>query len=196
MAERVVVVCGYGCNLDSPLMPYLNRVADFCRKKRPDAIILCGGATQQKSFPGRTEASVMYGYLYDTLDQIAAPPDWHPAWFAEDESFTTYENIRDAAAVIKMLHAADEASSFRGRGEEITIFCEATRALKVAILARHFLGFPPANGKPPIRIETDSWELMHPLKEFIGTIKDAAAIYLPLLNWFQRRQRIKKSKTR
>lgn len=193
-ARRIVIVCGYGCNLDSPLMPYLNRVADFCREKRPDMVIFCGGATQRRTFPGRTEAGVMYGYLYDMLHQVAAPPDWHPAWFTEDESYTTFENIRDAAAVTKMLHAADEASSFRGRGEKITVFCEATRALKVDILVRHFL--PRKEKEPRVHLEAVSWELGSPLKELVGTIQTWLSICVPFLNMLLRWQRIRKSKTR
>lgn len=187
MAGRVLVVCGYGCNLDSPLKPYLDRVVRFCREKKPGVVILCGGPTQQKSYPVHTEAIVMYLYL---LEKLGTLEDWHPAWYTEDESFTTYDNIRDAAVIIKKRRRCEM------EGEEITIFCEATRALKVALLARHFLGFPPERGEPDIRIETDSWERMHPFWELIGTIKDAMAIHLPYLNTIQRRNRMEKAKKR
>lgn len=180
--QRVVVVCGYGCNLDSPLKPYLDRVAAFCRDYQPQVIILCGGATQQQTFPGKTEALVMYQYLHDKL--FGDPESyWYTSVLLENESYTTYENIRGAARM-------------EPGGKEITIFCEATRALKVALLARHFFGFPPANGLPPIRIETDSWELMHPTLELLGTIKEWIAIRFPLLNTLQSRARRRRALSR
>ena len=116
--RRIVVVCGYGCNLDSPLKPYLDRVADYCARTRPEYIILCGGQTQQKSYPGTSEADVMYRYLHSVLDN---EPDFHPGWFAECESFTTYENIRDAAAVINRLEIAGEGRECWSHPPDITI---------------------------------------------------------------------------
>lgn len=191
---HIVVVCGYGCDLNSPLRLYLKRVARFCELETPEHIILCGGTTQQKNFPGCTEARVIAEFLKHEIDfhtyQNTGFFDnvkWNPDWHILGNSYTTYENIRDASRVIKRISLPLA---------QITIFCEATRALKVAILARHFMGFPPEHNGPEIRIETDSWERMHPFKELVGTIKDFAAIYLPFLNTLQRRQRIAKSKTR
>jgi len=186
--RRIVVVCGYGCNLDSPLKPYLDRVLRFCEERHPVAIILCGGATQQRSFPDETEASVMYKYL-KPLEHF------HPMWFVLGGSYTSYENIRDAAVEIDKLRAAPW-HGMEPRHDEITIFCEATRALKVAMLARHFLGFPPERGEPPVRIETDSWELMHPTLELVGTFKEWLAIRLPFFNDLQSARRMRKSLTR
>jgi len=182
MSERVVIVCGYGCNLDSPLQRYLDRVLLFCKEQRPEHVILCGGATQQKSFPGLTEAQLMYKYLRGGPYFVLG---WHPNWFVKDDGYTAYDNIRNAADVVGDLLLD---------GPKITIFCEATRALKVADLARHFLGFPPDYGAPDIRIETDSWERRHPGKELRDTIRTHLAIRLPFLNWFERRRRIAKAK--
>lgn len=179
--RRIVVVCGYGCNLDSPLKSYLDRVLAWCTTHRPDAIILCGGATQQTSFPHQTEAKVMREYL-GPLE-----PLYHPQWAILGASYTTYENISDAAAVIATIKARPWYGS-DPRHDEITIFCEATRALKVAILARHFLGFPPAKGEPDIRIETGSWERMHPVKELAGTVQTWLATKFPVLNTWQSRK--------
>jgi len=183
--RRIVIVCGYGCNLESPLKPYLDRVLQYCFQRRPDAVILSGGATQRKRFPNETEASVMYKYLKPLENHC------HPMWFVRDFAYTTYDNIEQATACVREIehwhHTTDH---------EIVIFCEATRALKVAMLARHFLGFPPERGLPPIRIETDSWELMHPTIELVGTIKEWLAIRFPFLNTIQRNARIRKSRSR
>lgn len=185
MRRRVVVVCGYGCNLESPLKPYLDRVARFCERAKPDHIILCGGATQRKLFPSRTEAGLMQEYLARTM---VIPITWTPSWHTLADSYTTYENIRDAANLINGMNRSIYIST------EITIFCEVTRSLSVVGLARKFLGFPPAKGEEDIRIKTDSWERAHPLKMLWSTIKTYLAIYLPWLNTLQRRSRIAKSK--
>ncbi|HXK35972.1 MAG TPA: ElyC/SanA/YdcF family protein [Candidatus Paceibacterota bacterium] len=169
--RRIVVVCGYGCDLNSELKMYLDRVLQYCYANRPDAVILCGGATQRRRFPHETEASVMQKYL-GSLEGYC-----HPRWYILGGSYTAYENIRDAAAVIGPLKRTLQPDDI-----QITIFCEVTRSLKVAILARHFMGFPPKDGLPPIRIETDSWEKGHPTKQLFGAIKEVLAISFPFIN--------------
>ncbi|MBX4190101.1 hypothetical protein KW791_02290 [Candidatus Parcubacteria bacterium] len=57
-----VVVCGYGCHLNTPLQHYLDRVVQFTSNK-PRQVIFCGGATQKLSAPGVTEANLMLNYL-------------------------------------------------------------------------------------------------------------------------------------
>jgi hypothetical protein len=182
--RRFVIVCGYGCDLDKPLKPYLDRVLEYCRKHRPIAIILCGGATQRARFPGLTEAEVMQRYL--------APlhREFQPKWYALGNSYTTFENIRDASLAVEQLKRV------HGEGNnEIVIFCEATRGLKVALLARHFMGFPPAAGEPDIRIETDSWERGIE-REFFGTAWAWLAIRFPIVNAIQSWRVRRKSLTR
>ncbi len=182
--RRFVVVCGYGCDLNSPLKPYLDRVLEFCRRHRPVAIILCGGATQRRTFPGWTEAGVMQDYL--------APlhKEFQPKWFFRGDCYTTYENIRDAAEALDMLKRV------HGEGDrEIIIFCEATRALKVAMLARHFMGFPLLHGQPAVRIETASWE-KGIWREFRGTVWAWLAIRFPIVNTIQSWRARRKSRNR
>lgn len=179
--HHALVVCGYGCHLVHELTHYLDRVVAYANQHRPDTIVLCGGATQQASAPGTTEAALMAIYIRERLEYM-------PDWVLEEGSFTTYENIRGAERQL----ATKFLSSWRSADPpacDVTIFCEATRALKVAAMARRFFGFPPADGRKPVRIETDSWELMHPNKELIGTLKDFAELYLPGLNWLHSRKR-------
>ena len=62
--KRIVVVCGYGCHLDSPLdWVYLPRIKRFISEQSPDLVILCGGYTQRKSAPGISEARLMFNWL-------------------------------------------------------------------------------------------------------------------------------------
>ena len=115
----------------------------------------------------------------------------HPHLLMEERSFTSYENIR---------FAAEDITANLGRGFDgpekldarIVIFCEASRALKVKILARHFFGFPPERGLPDVEIRTVSWELMHPLRELKATIWDALSLYVPGMarywGWKRRRK--------
>lgn len=190
--RRIVIVCGYGCDIGSPLRPYLDKVVDFCNSVRPEVIILCGGATQRKRFPGRTEAEVMHNYL---KGRLVHSEHWQLMFYIKDDSYTTYENIRDAARVVAELKMWPW-SGLEPRLDEITIFCEATRALKVAILARYFLGFPPEHGEPAIRVETDTWELDDPLKELESARRTVMAINWPWLNYIQRCEAITKSMLR
>lgn len=193
-ARRIVIVCGYGCSLDSLLMPYLNRVADFCRGFMPNDIILLGGATQRKLFPGKTEADVAYSYLSSILPSWSYFGPANPIWHRAYDVYTAFDAIKEAAVIVNDLHLADEASSFHGRGEKITVFCEATRALKVDMLIRHFLS-RKAN-EPRVHLETVSWELGSPSRELVGTIQTWLSIRVPFLNTLLRWQRIRKSKTR
>ena len=182
MQENVptaVVVCGYGCHLVPELTRYLDTVADYINRCEPDALVLCGGLTQQASAPDRTEALVMLEYL-----EMPGKLRHRPYLFLEDGSFTTSENLRGASIILEHRNV-----------RRLIIFCEATRSLKVSILARHFFGFPPAHGLPPIQIRTVSWELMHPLRELKATIYDALSLYVPGLAWWWGRRRRKKART-
>lgn len=179
--KRVVVVCGYGCDIDSPLKPYLDKVVAFYAEKKPDVVILCGGETQQKSFPGENEIIVMRRYLFGQLG--IWPECWCDGWFSGEDSYTAFESIRVVADTVRCL------LPYRPEfiNAEITIFCEATRALQVALLARHFFGFPP------VKIETDSWELSHPAKELKTTFFTLLCCHIPLLWRYFRWRRIRRS---
>lgn len=170
--KHLVIVCGYGCHLVPELKDYLNRVAEFCNKKRPDYLILCGGFTQRKSAPGKSEAQVMEEYLLTILEH-------EPLVIIETHSYTTPDNIANAAERIR-------ACGLLETNTVITVFCEATRALKVDLLVRHFIG-RRAN------IETASWELMSPTKQIISTIYDLAAIKFPPLASYFRNKRIRRA---
>ncbi len=147
MAEdkrHIVIVCGYGCHLDTPLRPYLDRVFRFIRNEHPNAVIFCGGYTQQKTAPGVSEAGLMREYT--RADQF---PEWMLKVFTEDDSYTTFDNIKKASEIIRrQLCIAD------GR---ITIFCEATRSTHVIRIARHFMG-DLVDSIDDITVETASWE--------------------------------------
>jgi hypothetical protein len=115
----------------------------------------------------------------------------------EERSYTSYENIRNAAEVTAdtLSFAAMPKPGFddpKMIDARIVIFCEASRALKVKILARHFFGFPPERGYPDVEIRTVSWELMHPLKELKATVYDTLSLYVPGLarywGWKRRRR--------
>ena len=176
-----VVVCGYGCNLDSPLKPYLDRVLRFCGREKPEHILLCGGATQKKSFPSWTEADVMSCYLKGPLDctyfnDAHETPLWHPL----RDSYTTYYNIHDAAHLI--------LNRLEYPPPRITIFCEATRSANVVMLARHFMG-GLVGSIDDITVETGSWERADPFKQAGNLIYNKLAITFPWLHLAEREQR-------
>lgn len=159
MREKLhfVVVCGYGCNIESPLAPYLSRVADFLgRQLDVESAILCGGETQKTKFPKRSEARVMYDYL----NKYRLPT----GFVLEENSYTTYYNIKLAAEIIKRLRDGQTAQ-VGGRPHvkfRITIFCEAQRDLAVEMAGRYFMQNLVADVEGDIRTETDSWERKAP----------------------------------
>lgn len=170
-AKHVVLVFGYGCHLKPELQEYLDRVVVFCRRRRPDLIIFCGGFTQRKTAPGVSEAGLMAGYVLPKLSGAIA-------YIKETDSYTTPDNAENASRV-----------NYRGllsKETDLTVFCEATRALKVDLLIRHFFG-RRAN------IETASWEPMSPAKQILSTVYDLLGIWLPFLARYWRRKRIERS---
>jgi hypothetical protein len=179
MARRFVVVCGYGCNLNSPLKPYLDRVVAYLKETGIREVIFCGGYTQRKSFPGTCEAGVMARYVEARVSDVVA------MW--ENGSYTAYDNIKAAAELIRRT----QPDAWTPR---VTVFCEATRALKVDILVRHFM--PRKDDELPIHVETDSWELGSPIKELWAAFLALLATKFPIVNTYQRRKNIAKSKNR
>ena len=185
--QHVVVVCGYGCNIDSPLAVYVDRVRNFLRVNRVGQVIFCGGETQKKSFPGKSEAQVMYNYL---MVQPEGLQGWHQSHWIQIDSYTTYDNIRLAAEKIRIMKSHDDPNA----KFKITIFCEAQRALKVIRLSRHFMRDLVEN-VDSITIETVSWERADPVRELKTTIMTWLAIKYPWLGLAERerRRRIRRS---
>lgn len=187
--RHVLIVCGYGCDVSSPLGSiYLPRVGNFIIRYKPDFVALCGGRTQRQTHPGHSEAGTMSRVLHDYLKTA----NTHPVYTLEEDSYTTLENIRGAADRVNLYKRLHECQV------HITIFCEATRALKVAMLARHFFYDAGIVERPgDIVIETASWELADPVKEVRNTVYDWFAIRFPRLGLAQRarQRRLKRAET-
>lgn len=177
MAQKhVVLVFGYGCHLVPELEEYLDRVVVFCRLLKPDLVVFCGGFTQRKTAPGMSEARLMAGYVLPPLDQVLLPTQL--PFLLEEDSYTTPDNAEKASQI--------NYPGLLSKETKLTVFCEATRALKVDLLIRHFFG-RRAN------IETASWELMSPSKQILSTVYDLAAIKFPSLARYWRNKRIERS---
>ncbi len=179
-----VIVHGYGCHLVPELTGYLDGVVEFVNRRKPDYLILCGGATQKKTAPNTTEAALMAIYIRERLTHV-------PEFIIEDHSYTTLENVQNAMYVI---HGKHGLAMFTWLGIEVDVFCEAQRALKTLIL--YWFLFPEIRkfGKR-VRVHTSSWELANPLKELRNTLYDLAALWVPGLAWYAHRQRVKRSGT-
>ena len=175
-AKHVVIVNGYGCNWNDELRGYLDCVVRFCNERLPDCLIFCGGFSQRKSFPGTSEALLMYQYviLHLTVKPLMI--------LGEQDSLTTIDNISGAARILKKFNLLSHDT-------KLTVFCEATCALKTDLLVRHFI-CRRANIRA--NIKTASWELVSPEKQIISTLYDWAAIKIPLLarywRWKRRRR--------
>lgn len=205
ISRHFVVVCGYGCNLDSPLKPYLERVIDFVEynevsKEPVTNVVLCGGFTQQKTFPGKSEARVMYDYLQsNTLSRLDFPS--RIQFQLEENSYTTHDNILMAANKIGGFKK-DWRTDLVPEQFKITIFCEAQRALKVILLSRRFMK-DLVSSVADIKTETDSWELRDPDSwkhgkrgELWTTNMTWLAIKFPFLAQLERRKKMEMSKHR
>jgi hypothetical protein len=198
--RRIVIVCGYGCHLDTkegptPLKPYLIRVARFFNQL-PEGVfgvfIFCGGFTQNKTAPGTTEAQVMQEFVMKLRATNRGPKVFQT--YQESRAFTTFDNISMA---VDSIRASDKLASTRGQWfdtTKITIFCEATQSANVMMLSRHFL-LPFVNSIDDITIETDSWERDDPFKQVWNLIYNKLAIKFPWLGLaeLERRRRIRRS---
>ena len=182
--RTIVVVCGYGCHLDTPLRPYLDRVVKFVEENRTGLLILCGGETQKSSAPGVSEARLMRNYVARKI-----PPSCH--LLIAQSSYTTYENIKCATALITQI---EDLSMFSVSGRnKIVVFCEAQRAATVIMLARHFL-LPFVAGIDDITVETASWERADPFKHVKNLVYNRLAIKFPFLARREGRKRRERSK--
>lgn len=179
--RRIVVVCGYGCHLTPELTAYLDEVAAHIRKTESYFVILCGGFTQRASAPGKSEAAVMAEYLRPLVGERAI-------FYLEEDSYMTQESIRGSAAIIRTMRQWP----WRGaepRVDEVTVFCEAQRALKVLLCCWFLM---------PVRVKlkTASWELASPVWELVKTAKDMVTLFVPPVAAYLRRKVIAKSETR
>jgi hypothetical protein len=124
MRKILVVVMGYGCEFNENMRLYLNTVADFLVENHEVCgVILTGGFTNRKSCPGISEAGMMETNLrLMGVEQII---------FLDEKARTTMENINGVKRFI-LEEDLDE--------EEILIFCDSSRSLKIKILAYWILG--------------------------------------------------------
>lgn len=153
---EIVVVCGYGCFLTGKYAKYLGRVAEYVRGNTVEKVIVCGGPTQQQSAPGCSEAQVMRIFLEQ---RISAPI------VEEDESYTTFANLRNARAQLP----------FPTPAVTIVIFCDAIRALKVRLLAeKEFHGYA-------VRIETFDIGAGSAKKQLISTCGETLLLFFPFI---------------
>jgi hypothetical protein len=167
-------VNGYGCDLDTPLAPYLQRVARFIRENGVHNAVFCGGATQRRTFHGRTEARVMSAYIVAAL-----PADYPLRVHHEESSYTTYRNARNAAGILRYLQGELWEGGLPRPGE-LTVFCEAQRVFKVMLC--YWLLLPeyrPCTDGLRVRFETDSWEKANPFTEILKLGNELAMHALP-----------------
>ena len=192
--RHIVVVCGYGCHLkdpsggDTPLKPYLDKVAGYMNTRQPELAVFCGGHTQNKTAPGVSEARLMVDYVADEFRHCAQT--FLGKVRLDATSYTTLENIRNAATAIRNwgFHHA------RGEKVRVTIFCEAHRAPNVVMLARHFMR-DLVDDIGDISVETASWERADPFKQAWNLFYNRMAIKHPWLGLAERehRRRVRRS---
>lgn len=192
--RHILIINGYGCHLDTPLKPYLDRVVLFFNDipwfVYPQ-LIFSGGPTQQKTAPGVTEAGLMARYVSKHPNRRIR----FSKFFKEDMAFTSYDNISRSAELICNVLPKASPNRYPFDHTSITIFCEATRSANIVMLARHFL-LPFVNSIDDITVETASWERADPFKQAGNLIYNKLAITYPwfgLAKW-ERRRRMRRAK--
>lgn len=166
MRNHTVVVCGYGCDLHPAYMRYLMYVARYVNTHgEVRLVIVSGGTTQQGRFPNTSEAAVMRQYL-ETVGEVRIR-------IVEDhDAFTSYTNMFWAREILYRCH-----TQLEGNEDELIIFCDAIRALKVKVIAERIFK------KHPIRIEAyDLAPRGSATSQLLSTIIDVLAAYVPLVN--------------
>lgn len=181
--KLIVIVYGYGCHLTDRYKEYLRRVANFLGSNLVDWLIFCGGESQKKSAPGISEAGLMRDFLEGDGEN-----DWHEAYvgkrplpkiFTESTSLTTPENVCFTATFL---------TKFDPKNYQLVIFCDASQALKVKILAEEI--FP----EHEIQIETcDFSGRGEAKKQLKATILEVLALKLPVLARWHHNQRVKRA---
>src|SRR3989344_5894390 len=171
--QHVVIVCGYGCHLVPVLQEHLDRIVLFINEEKPDCLIFCGGFAQRKSAPGVSEAGMMYCYITPRLRHSLL------LVFLETDSYTSLDNIQLANKINRRWELAQPET-------KLTVFCEATRALKHDRMIRKIF-------RRRANLETASWELMDPLKQLGSTIYEWTAMEFPPLASYFRDKRIRRA---
>lgn len=124
--DWAVLVCGYGCRLSPEMELYLNKVVEFVKINNVRAIITSGGKTNRRSAPGISEAGLMADYL--KAQGVTMPV------YLDGEAITTTGNIEGATQYLTKLGM---------KPEQLVIFCDSCRSLKVKLITEVLLGCWP-----------------------------------------------------
>jgi len=173
----------YGCDLNSPLKMYLDeKVAVTIWEENISHIMLCGGPSQQKSFPGETEANVAFNHLQSVLPPFCT-------YYLEDQSLNTFRNVKHAARIY-LEDIEPIYDVYR-----IWYFCETQRSTRTEMLVKRFFpDFRPGKRGRDLKFETISWEQRNPDLELLAIIKDMLAYHIPPLERYYHNQLSKRAK--
>lgn len=135
---QTFIICGYGIpediHKDTNYTTYLNLVFNEMYEKAANkeaVIIPCGGPTKCELPYNETEADVISDYL-ESLMKRSETLKQTSGWtiVLEDRSLSTLEN----------LIYAKEIMVEKELNEDVVIFCEKTRTLRVQAFANHLFG--------------------------------------------------------
>lgn len=193
--QHVLIVNGYGCHtqFEDPKIDrflkgyrrYLKRVARFIDEYLPDYLVFSGAETQQSSAPGRSEAKVMWDYVFPRLNKVAREKYLHMKQVGlEKRAFTTFYNSYYAYGA---LFTAIGTGVLRNEPCLITHFCEALRGPNVNQCDRAFL-ITLVEDIDDLQLETESWERADPFKQVANLVYNRLAIKYPRLGLAEREQ--------
>lgn len=174
--QIIVLVCGYGCKLTSGYEQYLERVIRFIRENLVVLVVCCGGYSQKKTCPTKSEAMVMRDYLKSKL-HFRGINDLKI--LCESASLTTRKNLEEAKSFI---------NGFSPEQYQLVIFCDASRALKVKVLTETIF--------PEYETTVETYDLLKRGKagaQLKSTILEVLALRFPALARWHHRQRVKRA---
>jgi hypothetical protein len=155
-----MLICGFGCHLNDSLSGYLNRAVALCKALKPHYVVFSGGATQQRTAPGLTEAQVMYDFVVPRCGELTGTD-----WICDHNAFTSVENVINTKRAL-LEHTVP------GR---LLTYTDASRTLKVRLgtywLMREW------------QITQETYDLhSNPVNQVVSLALEAPMIIIPALH--------------
>lgn len=175
MQESLSMVCfGFGNHLSEQYRGYLNRFAEYCTVLRPQFVIFSGGATQQRTAPGRTEAQVMHDYVVPRCPELV-----DTTWLLDEDAFTSLETVWNTKRIL-------EDRTEPGR---LLTYTDAGRTLKVRLCTRQHM--------PQWHVTQETYDMRsNPIGQLAALAIEGPMTYLPILHrpwaWYRRAVRAKR----
>lgn len=162
MGRPLVIVCGYGCDPQGwMIQKYLDFSAKVASRAKNAIIIVTGGFTSPRQFPGISEA----GMMKKELIRRGINPG---GILLEEMALTTNQNLEFCRQII---------DSLKEKPSVVYIVCDSIRGFKIRIIARKYFG------DYSFRILGFNFKrsLREKLRQIPAAIKDILSLWFPFI---------------